>query len=61
MPLLDFQVRRRKKGMTKRTKEAKVTGVDDSLCIFISSQVIQGREMTADVSNAKYSAMDGVY
>ena len=46
--------------MTERTKEAKVTGVDDCLCIFIANKVIQGREMTPDVSNAKYSTMDGV-
>jgi hypothetical protein len=34
--------------------------VDDCLCIFFASQVIQGREVTANVSNAKYSTMDGV-
>jgi hypothetical protein len=50
----------RKKGTTKRTKEAKVTSVDDSLCIFIANEVIQGREVTPDVSNAKYSTMDCV-
>jgi len=54
-------VRRKKKGTTRRTKEAKVTGMDDGLCIFIANQVIQRREMTPDVSNAKYSAMNGVY
>jgi len=55
------KVRRTKKGMTKRTKEAKVTSMDDGLCIFFASQVIQGREMTPDIGNAEYSAMDGVY
>jgi len=60
MPLLDGQVRGKKKRMTKRTKEAKVTSVYDRLCIFIANQVIQGREVTPDVSNAKYSPMDGV-
>jgi hypothetical protein len=54
------KVRRKKKRMTKRTKEAKVTSVDDCLCIFIANQVIQGREVTPDVSNANYSTMDGV-
>jgi hypothetical protein len=58
--VLDSQVRRKKKGMTKRTKEAKVTSVNDRLCIFFASQVIQGTEVTPDVSNAKYSTMDGV-
>jgi hypothetical protein len=50
----------RRKKETKRTKEAKVTSVDYCLCIFIANQVIQGREMTPDVGNAKYSTMDGV-
>jgi len=54
------KVRREKKGMTKRTKQAKVTSVDNCLCIFIANKVIQGREMTPDVSNTKYSTMDGV-
>jgi hypothetical protein len=50
----------RKKGMRKRTKETKVTGVDDCLCVFIANQVIEGREIAPDVSNTKYSTMDGV-
>lgn len=52
--------RRKKKGITKRTKEAKVACMDDGLCIFFANHVIQGREMTPDISNAEYSAMDGV-
>jgi hypothetical protein len=62
MRLLDERVkaRREKKGMTKRTKETKVSGMNDSLCIFFASQVIQRREMTPDISDAKYSAVDGV-
>jgi hypothetical protein len=61
VPLLDGQSQEKeKKGITKRTKEAKVTSVDDCLCIFIANQVIQGREVTPDVSNAKYSTVDGV-
>jgi hypothetical protein len=54
------QSQEKEKKETRRTKEAKVTSVDDCLCIFIANQVIQGREMTPDVSNAKYSTMDGV-
>lgn len=59
MPLPDVKVRREKKEK-KRTKEAKVTSVDYCLCIFIANEVIQGREVTPDVSNAKYSTVDGV-
>jgi hypothetical protein len=61
MPLVDGQKSGgRKKGMTKRTKETKVTSVDDCLCIFIANQVIEGRKVAPDVSNTKYSTMDGV-
>jgi hypothetical protein len=55
------QEKEEKKGMTRRTKETKVSGMNDSLCIFLASQVIQGREMAPNVSHAKYSAMDGIY
>jgi hypothetical protein len=41
-------------------KEAKVTSMDDGLCIFFADHVIQGREVTPDISNAEYSAMHGV-
>jgi hypothetical protein len=62
LPLLEkWWVRRKKKSMTERTKEAKVARVDDGLCIFIAGQVIQGRETTADISDAEYPAVDGVY
>lgn len=60
MPLLEGQSQEKEKGMTERTKEAKITRMDNCLCIFIANKVIQGREMTPDVSNAKYSTMDGV-
>jgi hypothetical protein len=55
-----IKLRRKKKGTTKRTKEAKVTSVDDGLCIFLANQLIQVCEVTSDISNAEYSAVHGV-
>jgi hypothetical protein len=44
-----------------RTKETKVPRMNDRFGIYFACTVVQGREMTTDISNAEYSAMDGVY
>jgi hypothetical protein len=46
---------------TLRTKETKIAGMDDSFCVCIARPIIEGRELTTDISDAKYSAMDSVY
>lgn len=55
------KLRRKKKGTSKRTKKAEVTSVNDGLCIFLTNQLIQGCEVTPDISNAEYSAVNSVY
>lgn len=40
-----------------RTKETKVTSVDDRLCICFPSEVIETRETTTDVGNAENPAV----
>jgi len=54
-------VSKEKKEETLRTKETKVAGMDDGLCVCIARPIIEGRELTTDISDAKYSAMDSVY
>jgi hypothetical protein len=46
---------------TLRTKETKVACMDDGLCICVARPSIEGREITTDIGDAEYSAMDGVY
>ena len=44
-----------------RTIETKVACMDDGLCVCFARPSIEGREITTDISDAEYSAMDGVY
>jgi len=53
-------VRRKRKEGILRTKETKVSRVNDGFGIFLASQVVQRRETTPDISDAEYSAMDRV-
>jgi hypothetical protein len=50
-----------KKEETLRTKETKVACMDDGLRVCVARPSIEGREVTTNVSDAEYSAMDGVY
>ena len=63
LPLLDERSGsvKRKKEVSLRTEETKVARMDDGFCICFTRQVVEGRETTADISDAEYSAMDGVY
>lgn len=54
-------VKRTKKEGNLRTEETKVARMDDGFCICFTRQVVEGRETTADISDAEYSAMDSVY
>ena len=49
--------RKRKK---KHTKETKVASVNDSLCVYFASKVVEGRKTTTNVCDAQYSAMMSV-
>jgi hypothetical protein len=51
----------KEKEVNLRTEETKVARMDDGFCIRFTRQVVEGREATADIGDAEYSAMDGVY